>query len=539
MSKLVHFFLYTIVIVSEVICGPKVKINQGLLEGKQSITENGFVYNSYHGIPYAKPPVGSFRFQGPLPPESWNRTRIATKVGNACVSVESSDLKVIGDEDCLYLNVYTPCTSDVCEPKLPVLFHIHGGGLIAGSGDTVRNAPDWIVERDIVVVTINYRLGLFGFLSLDIEEAPGNAGLKDQVAALRWVNENIASFGGDPNNVTISGVSAGAVSVNYLYLTNNAKGLFHRAIQMSGSALNPWAYHEDPKENAYKLCRALGHEPADDKDAYNFLITIPAADLILATGIPPISTISSDENLQLRNMIFLPTKEKVFPNQESFLTKSPLEVFQSGDFQQIPLYIGYCDGEGILGVPDARNDPIGFGLMNIDFERYVPKELCLKKNSNESLQVANKIKQFYYPNVPSTDGNFMNYINIKGDTWFKRGVNKAVQLLTTNSDAEVYYYVFTFDGYSDFKIILNTTHFKKAMHANDENYIFYSKNFPKEDVDCKLVHLRVLSMVENFIKSGNPTPQTSELIPVKWLSVTDKHKANDSHVGSKELHLAQ
>ncbi|XP_033219251.1 juvenile hormone esterase-like [Belonocnema kinseyi] len=119
---------------------------------------------------------------------------------------------------------------------------IHGGGFVFGSGNADLYGPDFLVRKEIVLVTINYRIDVLGFLNLGLETAPGNQGLKDQVMALKWVKDNISNFGGDPNNVTIFGESAGSASVHYLTQSALAKGLFHKAIAQSGTALNPWTH---------------------------------------------------------------------------------------------------------------------------------------------------------------------------------------------------------------------------------------------------------------------------------------------------------
>ncbi|GBP60488.1 Esterase B1 [Eumeta japonica] len=190
---------------------PKVHVEQGWLEGERAplVTKDGF-YNCFKGIPYAAPPIGKLHFKAPQSPILWK-----------------------GNEDCLYLNVYTPELT----PKhpLPLMFFIHSGGYKCGSGNTDNYGPDFLVKEEVVLVTINYRVEVLGFLCLENKDVPGNAEMKDQVAALRWVQKNISNFGGDPNNVTIFGESAGGGSVGWHILSPMSKGLFQRAILMSGS----------------------------------------------------------------------------------------------------------------------------------------------------------------------------------------------------------------------------------------------------------------------------------------------------------------
>jgi para-nitrobenzyl esterase len=212
---------------------------QGRLEG---FAKDGVL--RFNGIPYAKPPVGPLRWHAPEPPEPWNGVRNASRFGGVAPQVQSAAEAVLGgtpgeqSEDCLYLNIWTPGT----DGKRPVMVWIHGGAFVTGAGTIgTYNGKHLAARGDVVVVTINYRLGALGFLNLrdatgGKHEARGVEGLLDQIAALRWVRENIARFGGDPGNVTVFGESAGAMSIGALLAMPSARGLFHRAILESGAA---------------------------------------------------------------------------------------------------------------------------------------------------------------------------------------------------------------------------------------------------------------------------------------------------------------
>jgi para-nitrobenzyl esterase len=202
---------------------------------------------SYKGIPYAAPPVRELRWRAPEPPAPWTEVRRADRFGSSCMQNIVEERKPwtyefmahnATSEDCLSLNVWTPTKSP--DAKLPVFFWIHGGGNVEGSSAIPIYDGENLARRGVVVVTINYRLGVFGFLvhpELTKEAGrSGDYGSLDQLAALQWVQRNIAAFGGDPNNVTIAGQSAGASGVHNLVASPLAKGLFHRAIAESGSA---------------------------------------------------------------------------------------------------------------------------------------------------------------------------------------------------------------------------------------------------------------------------------------------------------------
>jgi len=214
----------------------QVRIDTGLLAG---VRADGVA--SFRGIPYAAPPVGALRWRPPQPAAAWSGVRPADKNGEICMQKLSKDNGVgpgAGSEDCLTLNVFTPKANRGA--RLPVMVWIHGGGLVNGSGTAALYDGTRLAQQGVVVVSINYRLGRFGFFAhpaLSIEPGHGelaNYGLMDQIAALKWVQANVKAFGGDPAQVTIFGESAGGVSVNRLMLIPEARGLFTKAIVESG-----------------------------------------------------------------------------------------------------------------------------------------------------------------------------------------------------------------------------------------------------------------------------------------------------------------
>jgi para-nitrobenzyl esterase len=192
---------------------------------------------AFKGIPYAAPPVGPLRWCAPQPPSPWDGVRDALAFGAGCLSALENDQRPgPRDEDCLYLNVWTAAKH--ADEKRPVMVWIHGGGFQFGSSANPATDGGALAARGVVVVSFNYRLGIFGFFAhpdLDAEAPSGNYGLQDQLMALRWVKANVAGFGGDPDNVTLFGESAGAMAVGILMASPLAHGLFHKAIGQSGA----------------------------------------------------------------------------------------------------------------------------------------------------------------------------------------------------------------------------------------------------------------------------------------------------------------
>ncbi len=240
-----------------------VKTSNGLLKGTG---ESGITI--FKGVPYAQPPVGDLRWKEPQPAKNWDGTRNADHFAARAMQLPVySDMMFRSNgvsEDCLYLNIWTPAKTG--KESLPVLVYFYGGGFVAGDGSELRYDGESMARRGIVSVTINYRLGVFGFLAHPelTNESPhhasGNYGLMDQTEALRWVHKNIAAFGGNPENVTIAGESAGSYSVSAQIVSPLPRNLFAGAIGESGSllGLNPMISLKDAEKHGLKLGDSLG-----------------------------------------------------------------------------------------------------------------------------------------------------------------------------------------------------------------------------------------------------------------------------------------
>jgi para-nitrobenzyl esterase len=310
--------------------GPVVHAPAGAMEG----VTNGSV-RVFRGLPYAQPPIGAARWKPPVEMPAWSGVRDASKFGPSCIqpefqsrskSIYAGDLGPMS-EDCLFLNVWAKEGAS----KAPVMVWIHGGSLTTGAGSEPMYEGTKLAERGVVVVSINYRLGVLGYLAHPLlsAESPdrisGNYGLLDQIEALRWVKRNIAAFGGDPSNVTIMGESAGGLSVMYLLTSPPARGLFHKAIAQSAymistPELNQVRFGEQSAESiGARVTAALG---AKDLAALRAIDAKKLRDTVAAAGYFPLGTIDG----------------RVLPRQL-------VEVFDRGEQAPVPIMAGFNSGE--------------------------------------------------------------------------------------------------------------------------------------------------------------------------------------------------
>ncbi|PNF29114.1 hypothetical protein B7P43_G12621 [Cryptotermes secundus] len=318
---------------------PQVTVVQGALRGLYLTSRKGRQFVGFQGVPYAKPPLGEMRFKSPEPPESWVGVREATQYAPICTqrSIFAKQVEVAGSEDCLYLNVFTPQVDP--GGMLDVMVWFHGGGFVSGAGSFY--GPEHLLDEDIVLVTVNYRLGPIGFLSTGDAAAPGNFGLKDQVAALRWVHDNIEMFGGNPDSVTLFGESAGGSSVHYHMLSPLSRGLFHRGISQSGTALCTWALAANGSSSyqAKKLAKLLDCPTSPTADLVDCLRTKDARDII-----------ATDKQFMEWDVDpLIPFKPVVEPIglQDVFLPAEPLHLLQESPLS-IPWLTGINSGDGAL-----------------------------------------------------------------------------------------------------------------------------------------------------------------------------------------------
>ncbi|XP_068084715.1 esterase FE4 [Anabrus simplex] len=497
---------------------PTITLPQGTLKGRKFTPGNLSPYYSFLGIPYAKPPVGNLRFKAPVPAEPWNGTLEALQEGNVCKQIGTTGTaSLVGDEDCLFLNVYTPELPGSGSLR-PVMVWIHGGGFLFGSGNKDGQGPEFLLNEGVVYVSINYRLGIFGFLSTEDEAAPGNAGLKDQVLALRWVQQNIAAFGGDPNQVTIFGQSAGGTFVQYHLLSPMSKGLFRSAIAHSGATSCAWAVDRKPRENAFLIGDALGFTGESSQDLVNFLRNV-SSDQLLSTSFV---TINEEDKPRITSMFHVrPSVEPVVAGEAAFITQDPLILMDEGNFHKVPFLTGVTLSEGLFQYTVAvLISHRTWQEIDQDFPKVFKPELRICRDESCGDAMIPKIKSFYFGDQHLNNNNVQNFVDLCTDMTFADGVLHGVKTMSSLSSAPVYFYQFSYDGglVSPLPELANLS---RPTHGDDMGYIFDNGiQVSDESLDAK-VRSRMVTMWTNFVKTGNPTPEVTEEIPA-WLPYTDK-----------------
>uniref|UniRef100_A0A182QV29 carboxylesterase n=1 Tax=Anopheles farauti TaxID=69004 RepID=A0A182QV29_9DIPT len=448
----------------------------GCLQGTSMTDANYLKFDAFLGIPFAKPPVGKLRFKKPLPVEPWTEDYNATESKPSCMqkSFLLPNQPVVGDENCLFLNVYRPKGTNTTNP-LPVMVFVHGGGYFYGSADPQYYGPEHILAtRKVILVTIQYRLGVFGFLATGDAHATGNYGMLDQVLALKWVAAHIGSFGGDPRSVTLFGQSAGAASVQLHMISPLSRGLFQRAIIMSGSALSVWSLPiEDPLALARKQAKLLGVSEADELTTAELVDVLQYLDAkVLTASMPHLRTWFEHPIVMYRPTV----QGQEVPAEERFLPDDPRKLWSEGQYADVPIMLGTVPNEGaVASLPILHNATI-LKQLNSDIEQLLPHVLAVKGTSWSRQQ----LKGRYFPEAPEN-----RWINENNSEQFTKMMSDGLIIYPTvrsllaytasNSSAcrRTTLYSFEFTGRNSYsKFYTSTDGDYGVCHSDDLPYLF-------------------------------------------------------------------
>lgn len=547
---------------------PTVTTNYGKLRGIKKELNNEILgpVEQYLGVPYATAPIGDRRFQPPEAPGSWQEVRNATQFAPVCPQnvhgvlpeimlpvwfTDSLDVAATyiqnQSEDCLYLNVYVPTEdgpltkkhdeSTLNRPrdedirdrrKKPVMLFIHGGSYMEGTGN-MFDASVLAAYGNVIVVTMNYRLGVLGFLSTGDQSAKGNYGLLDQIQALRWLNENIGHFGGDPERITIFGSGAGASCVNLLILSHHSEGLFQRAIAQSGSAISSWSISYQPLKYTKILARKVGCTYGETADLVDCLRRKNFRELV-------------DQDIQPAryHIAFGPVMDgDVVPDDPEIL-------MQQGEFLNYDLLIGVNQGEGLKFVDDGGTESeegISAAAFDYTISNFVDNLYGYPKGKD----ILRETIKFMYTDWADRDNGEMRRKTLLALFTDHQWVAPAIATAKLHADYQSPVYFYTFYHHCQTE---TRPEWADAAHGDEIPYVFgvpmigatdlFPCNFSKNDIMLSAV---VMTYWTNFAKTGDPNlpvPQDTKFIHTKpnrfeeviWTKFNSKDKQY-LHIGLK------
>ncbi|KAJ2948669.1 hypothetical protein O0L34_g7925 [Tuta absoluta] len=473
----------------------QVNTSNGLVIGNNATDGN---YYTFYGLHYGGNTAGANRFKSPTPAPSYPGDFHAHDSSIICA--QPSDRGIIGTEDCLTVDVFTNGTT----PAKPVVVWLEGEEYTKTSSSKVDIARTYarLVTEGLVVVRMNYRLSIFGFLCLGVPEAPGNAGLKDIVQGLKWIQQNIAAFGGDPNNVVLFGHGSGAAMADLMTMSPMATGLFHKVIAQSGSALAPWAVSYNPVQYAQAFGEKLGYTDRNNSQLANHLAS-SSLDLF----------VSPLMEFQFRNntILFAPCVEKkdLNPN-DTFLQDAPLNILRSGNYIHVPYIAGYTDKEGTMRAEQgAILQPSWLELMQTNFTDFLPADLDL---SNNLTNVQKSIRDFYFEQRPIDINSIQDFLAYQGDTLVLVSVIRGAKERAATSTSEVRLLEFAHIGTQNSDWPYHTVPLTGARHGIVLNYLL---NQDLNQGDIPVMNALVRRFV-SFMNTGTPVnPGSQEWLPIR------------------------
>lgn len=503
---------------------PVIRTSSGDIQGMDSPTHPGV--RQFLGIPYAEPPIRKLRFQYPIPKTRMRGVLNATSYGAICpqpqMPISLFGLDGPQSEDCLFLNIFAPERSHTFGKRVPVMVFIHGGGFVLG-GAVGMNGAALVDNGGVIVVTINYRLGVLGFLSTGDDTIKGNWGLWDQVMALRWVNQNIARFGGDKRRITIFGESAGAASVEILAMTPRVSGLFQKVIVESGLGLSPSLLQSEPMENAKTFAKLLNCETEN-------------ADKMVKC----VSSSTVDEIITAQSGIVI----AFVPSIDSDLIPSKMIDIANGT-QRYDFMIGVNKDEGrmllsiTIKVAQSLDKTKTYNFSQSEFETngltQDEYELAIRLNTVAMDRTGEFAKVFQESHeAMATDAASRARIaaDLVADAYF---VWSSVQQARIHAGNVTKTYMYRFDPYSTFPWSEPTSWADGAAHGDELFFVFggisfaHYLNITISEGD-ELLSEQMMTYWTNFAKTGNPNlpvPEKSSQphVPTFWPAYNHEDEA--------------
>ncbi|XP_039750092.1 esterase E4-like [Pararge aegeria] len=519
--------LVVVCLVNRVVGDVIVETKSGKVAGKEvkSIIRNES-YFSFLSIPYAEPPIGKRRFKPPVPHLGWKDIYDAKKERKHCAQQFIPQRKVDrygfwGDEDCLHLSIHTPNLPTNQHMEKPVIVFLYNENFRVSYNATKEYGPDFFMIEDVILVSLNYRLGFLGFASFEDTLIPGNNGIRDVLLALKWLKENIQYFGGNPHNITLMGNSGGAVIVDILLQSPKSKGLFSAAILQSGSSWHPSYIDTKPKQRAIALAQVLEVKPETSEELIEKLSDIDANKITDAE----LYLIHPDESMSTQRDIvqFGPVVE--IDHDDAIVSKLPEDNLNK---LSVPVMIGFNSREAIEINERYLHNPEYLRIADRYFIMTFPRRVDYHFDINAKIykKAIKEIRNYYFNDGyirEDKPGEFLNYI---GDIVSFYPIDYTVRKYTNTSYAPVYYYMFHYSGKLNFRKItslndaLNIDGTWGASVGDELCYLFvckkwrkvYKNLFDQEHSDEIKVLTMMVKLYTNFAKTGNPTPPGSNFI---------------------------
>ncbi|KAK5871773.1 hypothetical protein PBY51_004634 [Eleginops maclovinus] len=503
-----------------------VQTEGGLVEGKS--VKMSFLFRTvdvFKGVPFADVPG---KWEKPKPHPGWSGVLKADTYRDRCLQVTLLQTKTQGSEDCLYLNIFVPQGLKLSQ-NLPVMVYLFGGAFLLGAsndvsflGESLYDGKEMADRGDVIVVTVNYRVGTLGFLSSGDARLPGNYALWDQHAAISWVRRNIAAFGGNPDNITIFGQSAGAASVSFQMLSPHSKGLFRRAISQGGVALSPWALQRNPMALTKKIARKVGCWRNDEDQMIACLKMSDPVGLTMAGKIDVLLILGKGVVMDL--LEFSPVIDG------DFLPDEPSKLFHNAAHIDFMAGVNSMDGHIFAGV-DVPSINQKNGNTTVEDVRGLLAGLTKEKGAT-AVGSAYSVYSSNWGSHPEPELVKKTVADIETDFLFLVPTQIALQLHANNtSGARTFSYLFTMETR-----IPGFPRWVEAEHAEDLQYLFGKPfsmplvYFPRHRDLSKYM----IAYWTNFARTGDPSKGESR-VPAVWPAFTRNHRPylNINHKISK------
>ncbi|KAH8359514.1 hypothetical protein KR093_007348 [Drosophila rubida] len=462
------------------------------------------LYYTYESVPYAEPPLGELRFEPPQPYKRvWTEVFDATRPSVICAQWSQFILqpyKKTGSEDCLTVSIFKP--KNESRESFPVIANIFGGAFSFG-GSVEDGALPLMASGNVIVVKINHRVGPLGFISTGDAEFPGNAGLKDQRMALRWIKENIVHFGGQPDNILFLGFSSGGASVHLQLMSKELEKLVKVAVSISANAMDPWAIRESGRREAFELGRYVGCGlQTSTKELKKCLKTKDGLEIAAAMG----------KFLVFNYVPFAPFGPVIEPSDsvDPFLTEHPIDIVSAGKSAQIPWLVTYTPEDGVynaaLGLLRQPNGEEMINQLNRRWFELAPyfffyrhKHITVKEMDD----LSRKLRQEYMGNQSFSVDSYFHFQRMVTDMMLKNGTEASLRMHKLFSKSPVYSYIYDNPADQSFGQILSNRRDILVGTGHGDDYFLMMNNPIREPLraDEKVISWKLVKMLERFVET--------------------------------------